>query len=603
MDSPIAISSSTNHDHHDEDNNSTKIGKGSIPVVPFLNTRASLQIPASHSPSLTSSPSTPKEISRIDGERNFRERPSPRRSFSFVWKNHSLNNNKTSNTSSPTTLSHTFQKPNHENQLFDDTEIKKVITMSLQLTEEVKRLKTSLSGRELQNQVLEKENQFLHDELAAFKEKVSGLESKSNKLKYQRDRYHSQLNALTEKYEALKIKTSSPQVVTIGTDNNEDISDDEENVFSNNFTESNSITEEESIYKLPYSNSKTKDKAWITTAELKNNYHNVCDKVDELSAKLERSEKALKESLQQNKLLEIQLENARANEKALLQKVESTEKLYYESCEKLEALNSKSLKKDSVALRHDMSNEVTRNASLEGVATSSNEGENENTEWPSIDRLSDQIDLMSTEMFEGEERSVFLEKENQRLRAQIEELQRILDHTRDDLQLLRIQSTLSSPRTPRLSTPREFERPSSDRSNQSEGVDSKIMDEWTKLLADKFDHNLRILKEQVVKYEKRAHNMNVSHDHLSETSSSLLEDYFRLTLLSVKILLSKEPRYQNTVWYKIWCDIDSEEIYSCVLTNEIPIEEWWLFLFTTVQTRLENAKLDYEEEEERDIEM
>ncbi|KAG2379345.1 hypothetical protein C9374_007484 [Naegleria lovaniensis] len=602
MESPISLTSSIDHEENNNDNG-FNIRKDAKPFLPLLNTSVSLQIPEIHSASITlTSPSTPKEISRTGGERNVRERPSPRRAFSFVWKNHSLNNSTASNESSPSSLSHTPQKPN-DSQLFDDREIKKVITMSLQLTEEVKRLKTSLSGRELQNQILEKENQFLHDELAAFKEKVSALESKSNKLKYQRDRYHGQLSSLSEKYEAIKIRASSLQASIIG--DKEYVSDEEENSSGNTSAES-SITEEDSGIKPPYSNNnaKPKEKGWITTAELKNNYHSVCDKVDELSVKLERSEKSLKESLQQNKLLEIQLENARANEKALLHKFEQMEQLYFESCEKLEAV--KSSKKDSISFRLDDTNHTTENETIHNSSSedviSTHEDENENTDWPSVDALSDHIGLMSTEIFEGEEQSVFLEKENQRLRAQIEELQRILDHTRDDLQLLRIQSTLSSPRTPRLSTPREFERPSSDRSNQSESVDSKIMDEWTKLLADKFDHNLQILKEQVVKYEKRAHAMNSSHDRSYESSSSLLEDYFRLTLLSVKILLSKEPRYQNTVWYKIWCDIDSEEIYSYMLSNEIPIEEWWLFLFTTVQTRLEHAKLEYEEEEERDSE-
>jgi len=325
----------------------------------------------------------------------------------------------------------------------------------------------------------------------------------------------------------------------------------------------------------------TSEKGWVAAADLRNKYQIISEKLDEMTVAMDKHEKTIKDITHHNRMLEVQLENSRSNEKALLQQVEYTEQLYYESKDNVEHLNHNVSKMKRELERYLGSSNHTDYVE-QGMAESDSDHDSSPTHL-----------LISTSHEDNKEALVQLQNENRKLLHQNEELQRILDQTRDDLQTMRLQSCLESPRTPRVPTPREIDNPKPSPRRQ-EQIDCQIVDEWNKLMADKFESNLSTLKEQILKYEKRAYQKK----EVDTTPQTFLEEYYRFLLLSVKLLLAKEPRYQNTVWYKIWCDIDSDDIYASILNNEIPIEEWWLFLFTTLQTRLEYARYEYEVEEE-----
>ncbi|EFC42963.1 predicted protein [Naegleria gruberi] len=483
------------------------------------------------------------------------------------------------NKSSPSSPLLTASQQHHpmRNSILEDTEIKKVITLSLQLTEEVKRQKNRVSEKELENQALERENQFLHDEMANIKEQVSALKAKKNQYKYERDTLKLELNNSREK---LLHITKEKDLQKEESEPSESIGDKES---------SNRIA---LLKKAESSKKLILDNGWMASAELRNKYQTVCDNLDEMTEKIEKSDQQMKELTEQNKLLELKLANARENENALLNHVEYTEQLYYEARENVENLTDtvNKMKREYDRVVHGIGWRAPMEISDDSISSSNDSTPREYLDLEPADEL--------LQVADGDETSQ-LRIENAKLRHDLEELQRILDQTREDLQILRIQS-MESPRTPRVGTPRNTEKlvpqqpsPVSNTSS-ADVIDSKIFEEWNKLLSDKFEHNLEILKEQVVGYERKSFNNNLKN---KQQSQSFLEDYFRLMLLSVKILLSKEPRYQNTVWYKIWCDVNSEEIYSAILNNQVPIEEWWLFLYTTIQTRLEYAKLEYEDEE------
>lgn len=167
-----------------------------------------------------------------------------------------------------------------------------------------------------------------------------------------------------------------------------------------------------------------------------------------------------------------------------------------------------------------------------------------------------------------------LKQENSSLMDRIEELERILQETREELNELRMKSNV-------ITIVRE---------KQPEEV---VIDEWHELLREKFEQGLQELMEQIIHNEKRnklnnplsPRNGFTSIDN--EVKQSYFEDYFAMLVLSVKVLLSKEDRYRD-LWHHIWFE-DRDELYEKCLSEDVEVHNWWVFLFATVQQRLEDS--------------
>jgi hypothetical protein len=166
-----------------------------------------------------------------------------------------------------------------------------------------------------------------------------------------------------------------------------------------------------------------------------------------------------------------------------------------------------------------------------------------------------------------------LNMENIALQNSVADLQRILSETRSELQELK-QKTSSSPAK-----------------IVQEKKEESFSDEWNQLLREKFEQSLQVLMEQISHNERRNKFSNPSSPRNGgqpeKIKASYFEDYFAMLVLTIKVLLSKEERYRH-VWHNIWFE-DKNEIYEQCLNEDIEVHNWWIFIFSTIQQRLEDA--------------